>query len=108
MLMLTYELLIDKHGMQMASFLRTLIFFVFKGLMMFTQESKANFIANLKRHDISYKVEDHKNFVETLCQPGAIVIQVKTQEEVQTVVKLLADINQELFPDNKVTMKAIG
>lgn len=73
--------------------------------MGFTTKSKARFIEVLKGNKIDYKI-GWSNFMQNVRNPGAVVIDVANQSQLQLVLKEVAKLNKSRQPDNKITVRA--
>jgi|GEM_PF-2987740 len=48
------------------------------------------------------------NFMDNVRNPAAVVVEVKSEQELQTVVQAVKKLNADKTPDTKITMRATG
>ncbi len=68
-------------------------------------ELKSKFIQILNQNKISHSV-GWSNYMESVNNPAAIVVEVKNEKEVQTVMKAIKELNSDREPKDKVTVRA--
>ncbi|CZG01345.1 TPA: L-gulono-gamma-lactone oxidase [Legionella pneumophila subsp. pneumophila] len=68
-------------------------------------ELKSKFIQILNQHKISHSV-GWSNYMESVNNPVAIVVEVKNEKEVQTVMMAIKELNSDREPKDKVTVRA--
>ncbi|HAZ7572746.1 L-gulono-gamma-lactone oxidase [Legionella sp. PATHC032] len=68
-------------------------------------ELKSKFIQILNQNKISHSV-GWSNYMESVNNPSAVVVEVKNEKEVQTVIKTIKELNSDREPEDKVTVRA--
>lgn len=66
---------------------------------------KNKLIQILNKNKIPYS-SGWSNYMESVNNPAAIVIEVKSEKEVQTVMKTIKELNSDRKPEDKVTVRA--
>ncbi|KTD57270.1 FAD-binding protein [Legionella shakespearei] len=73
--------------------------------MTFPAELQARFIKVLSKGKIAY-ASGWANYMENVSNPAALVVEIKTEEQLQTVIKAIKELNAERTPDDKITVRA--
>ncbi|MBI2785835.1 MAG: L-gulono-gamma-lactone oxidase, partial [Legionella longbeachae] len=73
--------------------------------MAFPSQLKFQFIAMLKHNKISFS-QGWSNYMETVNNPGALVVDVESEEQVQLIMKQVKKLNKDRIPENKITLRA--
>jgi hypothetical protein len=73
--------------------------------MTFPAELKTKLIQILTKNKI-YFSQGWDNFMETVKNPAALVIEVESAQQLQTVIKSIKSLNSDRTPDNKITVRA--
>jgi hypothetical protein len=73
--------------------------------MTFPAELQARFIKILSKSKIAY-ASGWANYMESVSNPAALVVEIKTEEELQTVIKAIKELNTDRTPDDKITVRA--
>src|SRR5204863_7684663 len=73
--------------------------------MTFPAKLKFQFLDMLNRNKISYS-QGWSNFMETVNNPAAVVVDVDSEEQVQLIMKEVKRLNQGRTPQNKITLRA--
>lgn len=73
--------------------------------MTFPAELQASFIQVLRKNKIAY-ASGWANYMENVSNPAALVVEIKTEEELQTVIKSIKQLNAGRSPEDKITARA--
>ncbi|CAM2916002.1 L-gulono-gamma-lactone oxidase [Legionella steigerwaltii] len=73
--------------------------------MTFPTELKRAFMDRLTRKKMSYS-QGWSNFMGTVKNPAAVVIDVESEEQVQFIMKEIKKMNENRTPKNKITLRA--
>lgn len=73
--------------------------------MALSKELKSKFIQILNQNKIPHSV-GWSNYMESVNNSAAIVVEVKNVKEVQTVIKAVKELNSDRKPEDKVTVRA--
>lgn len=73
--------------------------------MTFPVELQANLIKISNKNKIAY-TSGWANYMESVSNPAAMVIEIKTEKELQTVIKTIKELNSDRTPEDKITVRA--
>lgn len=73
--------------------------------MAFPKELLNQFIQMLKKNGIPYS-SGWSNYMETVNNPAAMVIEVKNEKQVSLVMQMIKELNQNQTPETKITVRA--
>lgn len=73
--------------------------------MTFPAELKAPFVALLQRKKIRCS-NGWENYMETVSNPAALVVEIQTQAELVLVLKEIYTLNEDRKPEDKITVRA--